>query len=143
MQRAGQTLPCQAPSRPSCLPTRPSLNRRCNTRSLQLCRADVPLANIHRDVGVSNCSYLYGTSATWSGTHELNIDGECPLRVRIFNEPFNSFRSNQEHWLPVQRRNSATYQDLVAEIDPLDQVTLFIGHKEAFDLSEERFVPQG
>ena len=31
MQRAGQTLPCQAPSRPSCLPTRPSLNRRCNT----------------------------------------------------------------------------------------------------------------
>ena len=34
MQRAGQTLPCQAPSRPSCLPTRPSLNRRCNTRNL-------------------------------------------------------------------------------------------------------------
>ncbi len=30
MQRAGQTLPCQASSRPSCLPTRPSLNRRCN-----------------------------------------------------------------------------------------------------------------
>ena len=34
MQRAGQTLPCQAPSRPSCLPTRPSLNRRCNIRIL-------------------------------------------------------------------------------------------------------------
>ena len=34
MQRAGQTLPCQAPSRPSCLPTRPSLNRRCNTSKL-------------------------------------------------------------------------------------------------------------
>ena len=33
MQRAGQTLPCQAPSRPSCLPTRPSLNRHCNTNS--------------------------------------------------------------------------------------------------------------
>ena len=34
MQRTGQTLPCQAPSRPSYIPGRPSLNRRCNTRNL-------------------------------------------------------------------------------------------------------------
>ena len=31
MQRTGQTLPCQAPSRPSYIPGHPSLNRRCNT----------------------------------------------------------------------------------------------------------------
>ena len=31
MQRTGQTLPCQAPSRPSYVPRHPSLNRRCNT----------------------------------------------------------------------------------------------------------------
>ena len=34
MQRTGQTLPCQAPSRPSYIPGHPSLNRRCNIRSL-------------------------------------------------------------------------------------------------------------
>ena len=34
MQRTGQTLPCQAPSRPSYIPGRPSLNRRRNTRAL-------------------------------------------------------------------------------------------------------------
>ena len=33
MQRTGQTLPCQAPSRPSYIPGHPSLNRRCNTRA--------------------------------------------------------------------------------------------------------------
>ena len=32
MQRTGQTLPCQAPSRPSYIPGHSSLNRRCNTR---------------------------------------------------------------------------------------------------------------
>ena len=32
MQRTGQTLPCQAPSRPSYVPRHPSLNRRCNTK---------------------------------------------------------------------------------------------------------------
>ena len=31
MQRTGQTLPCQAPSRPSYIPGHSSLNRRCNT----------------------------------------------------------------------------------------------------------------
>ena len=31
MQRTGQTLPCQAPGRPSCIPKHPSLKRRCNT----------------------------------------------------------------------------------------------------------------
>ena len=40
MQRTGQTLPCQAPSRPSYIPGHPSLNRRCNIRSL----AGKPLA---------------------------------------------------------------------------------------------------
>ena len=34
MQRTGQTLPCQAPSRPSYIPGHSSLNRRCNTRTL-------------------------------------------------------------------------------------------------------------
>ena len=34
MQRTGQTLPCQAPSRPSYIPGHPSLNRRCNISSL-------------------------------------------------------------------------------------------------------------
>ena len=33
MQRTGQTLPCQAPSRPSYIPGHSSLNRRCNTRT--------------------------------------------------------------------------------------------------------------
>ena len=33
MQRTGQTLPCQAPSRPSRIPGHTSLNRRCNTSS--------------------------------------------------------------------------------------------------------------
>ena len=32
MQRTGQTLPRQAPRRPSRVPAHPSLNRRCNTR---------------------------------------------------------------------------------------------------------------
>ena len=40
MQRTGQTLPCQAPSRPSYIPGHSSLKRRCNTRSL----AGKPLA---------------------------------------------------------------------------------------------------
>ena len=35
MQRTGQTLPCQAPSRPSYIPGHPSLNRRCNTRRVR------------------------------------------------------------------------------------------------------------
>ena len=33
MQRTGQTLPCQAPSRPSYIPGHPSLHRRCNTNT--------------------------------------------------------------------------------------------------------------
>ena len=35
MQRAGQALPCQAPSRTSCIAGHPSLNRRCNTRQVR------------------------------------------------------------------------------------------------------------
>ena len=35
MQRTGQTLPCQAPSRPSYIPGHSSLNRRCNTSRLR------------------------------------------------------------------------------------------------------------
>ena len=35
MQRAGQALPCQASSRTSCIAGHPSLNRRCNTRTLE------------------------------------------------------------------------------------------------------------
>ena len=35
MQRTGQTLPCQAPSRTSRFPTHPSLNRRCNTSAVE------------------------------------------------------------------------------------------------------------
>ena len=35
------------------------------------------------------------------------------------------------------------YQDLVAQVDFFEPVMLFIGHKEAFDLSRVRFVPQG
>ena len=38
MQRTGQTLPCQAPSRPSYIPGHPSLNRRCNTSTMKLVR---------------------------------------------------------------------------------------------------------
>ena len=56
MQRAGQTLPCQASSRPSCLPTRPSLNRRCNTKPIP--RWDVHFGEIDDDSKHSTAPHI-------------------------------------------------------------------------------------
>ena len=48
MQRTGQTLPCQAPSRPSYIPRHPSLNRRCNTSTAVRRLQHAGIGNGHR-----------------------------------------------------------------------------------------------
>ena len=62
MQRTGQTLPCQAPSRPSYIPGHSSLNRRCNTRGLSPGYINSPSVVVCMGVGVgvNLCSIIGG-----------------------------------------------------------------------------------
>ena len=94
MQRAGQTLPCQASSRPSCLPTRPSLNRRCNTRTLSSPRP----TNIR--------SRLDNGSSPISAVPSRSAIRPSPSTPRPSDQAFPPRLSQQALQLPPHRRPS-------------------------------------
>ena len=63
------------------------------------------------------------------------------MGIRLFMDFHKLVRCDQHRGFPVEQRDTPVYHDLIAEVELSDLGTLFIGHKKAFDLSDEGFVP--
>ena len=123
MQRAGQTLPCQAPSRPSCLPTRPSLNRRCNTRSLAG-KPDSPQAIVFLTPIIDE---IMGVATDYVDYHAISDWNTSALRSAKPGQWLSGQTSRPRRRLPVIRCLGVMMHRSIGDVDLMTRVNQLRG----------------